>query len=252
MKEEVAPLPPIPERRYEHPPVVEALCEIYFTGSQWDPTIPDLFYEEVSTDYPQKSEMAGFGFEVQFGPAVAEACSHPVEVRTRFARSDNSRLLQLGRDVLVVNQLLPYPRYEEWREEVHRAVEFYRKLARPTGINQLGVRYINRVNIPPTAIVNVPAPVILLEDFFHVYPQMPAELGAHGPFMLQLMLSMQSRHQLTLTLGTGPTIPPNALSVLLDLYNVVQLDGQDVFDEFQRLLDEGSPEPRSRLRERNH
>ena len=44
MVENTAPLPNIPERRYQRPPIVEALCEVYFTGSQWDSTVPGLFY----------------------------------------------------------------------------------------------------------------------------------------------------------------------------------------------------------------
>ena len=35
--------PTIPDKKYRNPPVVEALCEIYFVGSQWDNTIPGLF-----------------------------------------------------------------------------------------------------------------------------------------------------------------------------------------------------------------
>lgn len=30
-------------RRYKNPPVVEALCEIFFDGSQWDSTLTGLF-----------------------------------------------------------------------------------------------------------------------------------------------------------------------------------------------------------------
>ncbi len=116
MTENVAPVPSIPERRYERPPVVEALCEVYFTGSSWDPTTPGLFYERVRKEYPQKSQAAHqVGFEIQLSPGQAESRQLPIETRMRFARSDNSRVLQLARDVLIVNQLLPYPRYEEWR-----------------------------------------------------------------------------------------------------------------------------------------
>jgi uncharacterized protein (TIGR04255 family) len=220
MTENAAPLPSIPERHYPRSPLVEALCEIYFTGSRWDATTPGLFYERVRGDYPQKSEMAMVGVEVQVTPGQAETRSLPVEPRMRFARDDGSRLLRLSRDLLVVNQLLPYTRYEEWREVVHTARGVYRQLAEPAGIDRLGVRYINRVNVPGSGI--------RMEDYFRVYPEVPQELGeAHGPFLLQLLLHSVCRgHQLTLTLGLSLPQQPGTTSVLLDLYDVMPRGGE--------------------------
>lgn len=232
MAESLAPLPNIPERHYAHPPLVEALCEMYFTGSQWDSTVPGLFYEQLRVDYPQKSQMSLVGVEVQVGPGGAGVLPLASETRMRFARDDNSRLVQLDRDLLVVNQLLPYPHYEEWRDVVHNTLDVYSRLTNPAGIHRLGVRYINRVNLPGS--------IIRMEDYFRVYPQLPPELGdTHGIFLLQLLtLPLCSGHQLTLTLGISPPDQPNTTSVLLDLYDVVQLGGQDDFPRVRRLLDE--------------
>jgi uncharacterized protein (TIGR04255 family) len=236
MTENEAPCPSIPERRYAHPPVVEALCEIYFTGSRWDQTVPGLFYERVRKDYPKKSQMEVTGVEVQIAQGHAETRQLACEPRMRFVREDDSRLIQLGRDLLVVNQVVtpsrPYPHFEEWREVVHTALGVYRDAAAPKGIDRLGVRYINRVTLSGTSI--------RMEEFFRVYPQIPQELGgAHGPFMLQVSMSpVTDKHQLTLTFGFGPTDQPGTLGFLLDLYDVVPLGGRDAFAEVERLLDE--------------
>jgi uncharacterized protein (TIGR04255 family) len=103
MTENPNSLPKIPERRYTAPPVVEALCEIYFTGSRWDPTVLGLFYERVREEYPQKSQLDQVGIEVQMAPGHAATRSFSGEPRMRFAKADNSRLLQVGRDLLVVS-----------------------------------------------------------------------------------------------------------------------------------------------------
>ncbi len=42
------------ERSYREPPVVEALCEIYFADSTWDDTVPGTFYEEIKDEFPVK------------------------------------------------------------------------------------------------------------------------------------------------------------------------------------------------------
>jgi uncharacterized protein (TIGR04255 family) len=232
MTENASPLPSIPERRYQRPPVVEAFCEVYFTGSRWDPAIPDLFHDRVRAEYPHKSRVTQFGMEAQSRADEAASSLSRGEQRTRFARADNSRVLQLACDLLVINQLLPYPHYEQWREVVHAAIDVYRQVAAPVGLAHLGLRYVNRINVP--------TPGIRMEDYFGVYPQLPEELGpAHGPFMLQVaMLPICPGHQLTLTLGNIPAERPGTLSFLLDLYDVVLLGGRDAFGEVRRLLDE--------------
>src|SRR5712692_222149 len=128
MSENATTLPRVPDRRYGRPPVVEALCEIYFTGSNWDPTTPGIFYERLRGNYPQKTSLSQFGIEMQVGPGQqAESRQVAQEPRMRFAKADNSRVVQLARELLIVNQLLPYPRYEEWREEVRAILDIYRE-----------------------------------------------------------------------------------------------------------------------------
>jgi uncharacterized protein (TIGR04255 family) len=231
MTDNPAPIERIPERHYKQPPIVEALCEIYLAGSRWDLTVPGLFFERVREDYPQKAELAGVGIEVQLRPDQAETRSLPVDSRMRFMKADSSRMLQLTRDLLVVNQLRPYPRYEDWRQEVHRAINIYRELASPAGIDRIGVRYINRINLP--------GPLVRMEDYFRIYPELPQELGAaHGAFMLNLVLSAATPHQLQLTLGTAPAEQPGSMGFLLDIYDVAALGGRDAFGEVPGLLDQ--------------
>jgi len=43
-------------RKYRKPPVVEALCEIYFAGSNWDETVPGRFYDRVKDNFPVKRQ----------------------------------------------------------------------------------------------------------------------------------------------------------------------------------------------------
>jgi uncharacterized protein (TIGR04255 family) len=228
---ENAPPASVPDRHYEHPPIVEALCEIYFAKSDWDDTTPGLFYNEVGEEYPDKSALRGVGLNVRLGQERSETQQVDLEPRMKFARKDKSRLLQLGRDLLVVNQLLPYPSFETWREEVLRTLGIYRRLASPAGIERLGVRYIN--------IITVPGDVVTMEKFFRVYPAVPLELGGvHGPFMLQVVMRpYHLGHELALTLGMSPPQRPDTISFLLSLHDVFRVGGRDAFGEVESLLD---------------
>jgi uncharacterized protein (TIGR04255 family) len=218
--------------RYEMPPVVEALCEIYFVGSQWDTTTPGVFYERVHAEYPEKAQADHAAFALQIEPGRVSGGTVPLDPRTRFARRDNSRMIQISRDLLVVNQLRPYPHYQAWRPVVLKMLDVYRKLTRPAGIKQLGVRYINRIVIP--------SPGSRIDEYFRIYPALPKELGdAQGAFALQMSIVPQGarNHQLTMTLASAPA-EPGQTAFLLDLYDVTVLGGQPAFTQVRRLLDE--------------
>jgi len=220
-------------RRYANPPVIEALCEVYFRGSAWDATVPGTFYQRVRERFPKKGETRDFEIEVGFSPAaLSTKAAHP-ELRSQFSREDGSRMIQLRRDLIVVNQLRPYPHFEEWRPEVVEGVRNYRELANPAGIAQIGVRYLNRIEVP--------SDTVKMEDYFQLYPEIPAQLGAmHGSFMMRVQIpALHEDHQLIVTFGSA-TAPQAGGSTawLLDLYDIVASAEYPQIDAFEKPLDE--------------
>lgn len=102
-------------RSYANPPVVEALCELFTAGSAWDPTIPGLFYAHVREQFPKRRQARDMGLELEFGPEATAARLTRGEPRSQFSREDGSRMIQVAPDLVVVNQLRPYPAFEDWR-----------------------------------------------------------------------------------------------------------------------------------------
>lgn len=201
-------------RRYANPPVVEALCEIYTTGSAWDLTIPGLFYEKVRDRFPKRGQARDVVIEATVGAPELAARLIPGEPRTQFSSEDGSRMIQVARDLVVVNQLRPYPAFEEWEPRIPEALGFYRDLAKPVAIQRAGLRYINRVVIP------APTGEVAMERYFRLYPQLPDTLGpAHGSFLLRIDIATEtSGHRLLVTFGTAPPQREGTLAFLLDLY----------------------------------
>ena len=206
----------IPERRYQKPPVIEALCEIYFTDSAWDDTIPGAFYEGVKGDFPEKRQREIQQAEIALGPEEATAGIRRLPPWMQFVSAERHRMIQVARDLLVVNQMYPYPHFEEWEPEVYRALELYRAIARPTGIARLGVRYINRVVIPEERI--------RMEDYFTVYPNLPQRLGdTHGSFLVRVEIPSGHGHSVIITFGTAPQPPTtqHQHAFTLDFYDIL-------------------------------
>ncbi|MGH7601649.1 MAG: TIGR04255 family protein, partial [bacterium] len=123
-------------------PLLEAVCEFKFQPhSSWNPAVPDLIYEKVKTQFPQREAMNGLSEEA---PAPS--------AKTKFRRADGSALLQVSPKLLAINQLRPYSSWLQFKKTILEAYAIYRELVHPAGLTRLGLRYINQIEIPETKI----------------------------------------------------------------------------------------------------
>jgi len=211
----------ISERRYRKPPIIEALCEISFADSAWDDTVPGIFYEQVKDSFPQKQQREIQQAEISLGITEATAGVRRLPPRMLFVSNEKHRMIQVAKDLLVVNQLHPYPHFEEWEPEVYTALSVYRKLASPKKIVHLGLRYVNRVVILK--------PQVKMEDYFTIYPNLPKVLGnLRGSFLVQVEIpqSNTTGHTMVMTFGTAPLPDTNAVgqAFMLDFYCIRKFD----------------------------
>lgn len=217
----------VTSRRYKNPPVLEALCEIYFAGTRWNPTIPGLFYSEIKDTYP--------GIESKKTVVLEEAPTRE-PFRVRFATAVKDRLVQVGPDVLVVNQLRPYTQYPEWKGVVLDMLDRYHRLVQPDAIARIGVRYLNRICVPAKPAVN-------MEEYFQLYPQLPSNLKAHGAFLLRMVLPPRfQNHELLVTFGSAQEETPGVAAFLLDIHDRATVGGKleqdQIADEIERIHDQ--------------
>ncbi len=219
-------------RTYRNPPVVEALVELFFEGSTWDITAPGSFYERVKDRFPKKGQREQVELEVALRPGGANARMESGGRRAVFKSEDESRWVQVGGDVLVVNQLRPYPHFEAWSPTLFKMLAIYRELAQPANISRLGLRYINRVTIPRLSFK--------LEHYFRAFVDIPDDLSdGHEEFLMRVQLRPpHSGHRLLFTLGTAQPEKAGSASLLLDLYDTVTLDEEGSFDLVRERLDE--------------
>lgn len=201
-------------RKYKNPPVVEALCEFFFDNSKWDSTIPGLFYEKIKNNYPKKKELEQIGVQVSVLKDIHNFKTMRGEKRIQFVKEDGSQLVQIEKDLLVVNQFKPYPIFQDWKPVIDKMLNLYVEIAEPKGIKRIGVRYINQIVIPSLEFE--------IEEYFSIYPHVPHSLGAmHGKFMMRLEIpSKNEGHNLIVTFGSAPPSSPDSSVNMLDMYDV--------------------------------
>ena len=210
----------IPERSYRKPPVIEALCEIYFADSTWDDTIPGAFYERVKDEFPKKQQREIQEAQIALGRGTASAGVQRLPPWMQFASEKGDLMIQVSENLLVVNQLRPYSHFAAWESVVYRALAVYNEVALPQRAARVGLRYINRIEIPETRFA--------MEDYFTIYPQLPKSLGdTHGPFLVRVEIPQaEQRHVVLITFGTDSLSEPKKEKqvFMLDLYDIATLD----------------------------
>lgn len=205
----------IPERSYRNPPVVEALCEIYFADSSWDDTVPGAFYERVRSEFPKKQRREIQEAKITMGPDTSSAGVQRLPPWMQFLTEDGSLMIQVAENLVVVNQLLPYRHFEKWEQIIYTALNVYNEVALPKKISRIGLRYINRIEIPET--------ITSMEEYFTIYPQLPQSLGdTHGTFLVRVEIPQaELGHTVLITFGTS--VPPQPVegkqTFMLDLYD---------------------------------
>lgn len=218
-------------RRYKNPPIIEALCEFQFEpGPPWDLAIPGLVYEKVRDNFPKRRQVRALETSLSAGPEGVEQQVRTTD-RIQFLCEDERVLIQVGPNMLAVNHLRPYPTWPEFLPLIRRGFEAYCEAASPEGIRRIGLRYINRIEIPGQCIE--------LENYFEfrpfVGPQLPQDFG---PFIVGIQVPYEdSRDILRLQLANASVETLDTVAVMLDLDYFLARPGELPLDNIFEWVD---------------
>jgi uncharacterized protein (TIGR04255 family) len=182
--------------KYKNPPLIEALCEFRFQKMGMVPNIVlGRLYEQIESEFPTVETHKGIGVQSDYEKASP---SIVLEERTRFISKDKTRLIQVGEGFLVVNQLQPYKDYSTFRAYVKDIVDIYHKVAKPEGIQSIGLRYINRIEMEQDQ---------LLSEIFNIGFTIPSAFQDFpDPFLLQMEFAYSDgRDKLIVIFATAPS-----------------------------------------------
>lgn len=203
-----------PKRRiYKDPPVIEALCEFLFEPSQpWDLTIPGMFYREVQSEFPKRRQVKPFlNFQPERQGQTIQSIVNSVD-RIQFLREDERALIQVGPDLLAVNHLRPYSKWETFKQMIEYALGAYERVANPQAIMRIGLRYINRLEIPGQQEVEI-------EHYLLTTPTVPSAVPQFfGSWMQRVEIPYpEANGVLVLQASSVQEAEQKAIAFLLDL-----------------------------------
>lgn len=153
-------------------PIAEAVIEMRArAAAPWDEAGIRGKLAPLLQGYPIVESQSEFEHEMQFGPGQDTVQTHR-DLGWRGLRcesADHVHIAQFNRDGFVFSRLRPYDHWGQFHTEAMRLWKMHQDLANPSAIQRLGLRFINRIDLP----VDGPRP----DD----YLRMPSEVLAGIP-----------------------------------------------------------------------
>jgi len=135
-----------------HAPIVEAVIDIRGRAEEpWDESAIRERLKAQLPDYPQVNSHREFRHELKMAPD-----QEPQQTLLdlgwkglRLQSSDKLHIAQFNRDGFVFSRLHPYESWEQLIGEGMRLWGIHREIAQPSEVQRLGLRFINRILLPP-------------------------------------------------------------------------------------------------------
>jgi uncharacterized protein (TIGR04255 family) len=171
---------------YSKAPITEATIDLRVAITE-DFTLAHLeaFQAALGEGYSEKQNLHVDEFLVQ--PEAHSTAHRSQQIGYRFINADNRRVVQARLDGFTFSLLAPYERWETFSQEARTLWERFREHTQPVAVTRLGVRYINRLDVP--------LPTIELKEYLATVPEiaegMPQVLQR---YFMQLVLAMEAIH----------------------------------------------------------
>jgi len=202
----------LPERHYPNAPITEAVIDLAVVfAPDADVSVESL--EQLSdVAFPASEPVIFNHVQVSGSNTAAVRRDH---VGTRFRSADGLYVYQARTNGFGLSRLAPYQNWAAFRSEARRLWSKYREATKPISLQRLGLRYINRIEIP--------LPVDDFADYFLTGPQLSPHLPQGlSSYLLNLTVPVDGLITATITQAilnpeAVPALKRDALPMLLDI-----------------------------------
>jgi uncharacterized protein (TIGR04255 family) len=201
-----------PSYKYPNPPIQEVVCELHFAIHE------PLSLSKIEklkglwlTEYPDQNVTEEKNLQFQVDPKGMHFEEMKVGHRLICKSGDGSRLVQLSGRFLAVNQLKPYPGWEEgFRDTILARSKDLESTIGPMPLGRAGLRYINRIEIPDRPLI--------WENWFNFSLPVPKVDNSHlEGFQMHFERSLPESRRLIVNCLTAQQPGQSGTTVILDL-----------------------------------
>ena len=195
---------------YKRPPIVEAVVGINF-ATPVGADVLEKASEKFAKYYPQHHAVQNV--TVALGMIDGKPTTEPQynELGHRRTNIDVTELLVLWSSEFTLSQLAPYPGWDAFLDRFARDWKIWKRIVRHRDITRVGVRFINRVDIPAND------GKVEHEKYLTVYPKLPAQYRPVDGYAMQARIPLDGGCHLALNSAVVPSPIIGRNSFVLDL-----------------------------------
>jgi len=201
------------EQPYKRPPITEAVIDIRFSED-----LPAAELEKVSRDfasvYANRETVKNVVAQIGVPPNLeaAPTTQFNQHIGYRLASTDVTELLVLWPATLIVSQLAPYPGWGAFFSRFERDWTRWKKAVGYRKIVRVGVRYINRIDVPVP-----PEGYIEESEYLNIYAKYPDIIGNVAGYFVQFRAPLNDIEcDLVVNSGGVPSPLLNHMSIMFD------------------------------------
>ncbi len=177
----------------------------------------------IGEQYPEQPNLVGIQSKVTVGDQMGISANQ-VPLGIACFTADKKQKMEARPEGFMFSRLAPYTGWEIFLAEARRLWEIYRAIAQPKAIQQVGVRYINRLDFTRG---------IFIDDYLQLLPALPDQLqnGMEGFFIQTQIREDELKATIVLNEASVPAPNENTVSFLLDIgiFRNVELANDEEF-----------------------
>ena len=197
---------------YNQPPITEAVIQIKFIRTPEESKVDKFIkkLKEVYEDY-QESTSYTLGIGIDTSEQDKPKTETTSELVHRFSSEDMTQQMILNKSSILVSQLAPYGGWDDFMDRFMRDWKLWKKYLGFNEIKQIGVRYLNRIDIPVTDAT------LEFSEYVNVYPTMPDILDPQLSYAIQAKVPINDLKSV-LTFNSAVVESPllNHMSLVID------------------------------------
>ena len=152
--------------QYKHPPITEAVIEIRLEDSLSE-SVVEKIHKRLKKSYESSETISLVG--IRLDPKKEKIERIPDEFEAyKLTSKDQADVVQIKPNAMVCSRLAPYNGWVNFEPRARENWEIWRKTAKHTKIKRIGVRYINRIDIPFRKEDKID-----IEDYLTIVPKYP-------------------------------------------------------------------------------
>lgn len=200
-------------RQYKHPPITEAVIGVVFE-SNVDAGVVNKAQKKLEKAYPNHQQLRQIKMQFKVAHSAVDATKefNEEDVGHRRSTNDQAEIAILQRNSITISQLAPYVGWDAFSQRFKRDWSLVKGVTGFRTIKQVGVRYINRVDIP------FEGEGVRIGEYLTATANVPDGFGPLSGYSVSAEVRMTDIHcVLRLNTGAVPSPLPKCVSVILDL-----------------------------------